>query len=43
VHATNDTSGIGKPVSLGCMRVESGAARWLIKTIPLGAPLTIKA
>ena len=43
VHATNDTASIGRPVSLGCMRVESGAARWLIQTIPLGSPLTIRA
>jgi lipoprotein-anchoring transpeptidase ErfK/SrfK len=43
VHATNDTSGIGKPVSLGCMRVESAAARWLIETIPIGSPVTIRA
>jgi hypothetical protein len=43
VHATNDTSGIGHSVSLGCMRVESAAARWLIQTIPLGSPLTIRA
>jgi hypothetical protein len=43
VHATNDTSGIGKRVSLGCMRVDSASARWLIQTIPLGAPLTIRA
>jgi hypothetical protein len=43
VHATHDTSGIGHPVSLGCMRVESASARWLIQTIPLGSPLTIRA
>jgi lipoprotein-anchoring transpeptidase ErfK/SrfK len=43
VHATNDIAGIGKSVSLGCMRVKSTAARWLIETIPLGAPLTIRA
>src|SRR4051794_13809998 len=43
VHATNDTSSIGKAVSLGCMRVHASAARWLINTIPLGAPVTVRS
>ena len=41
VHATNDESSIGKPVSLGCMRADSAEARWLINNIPLGAPVFI--
>src|SRR4029453_15308026 len=32
----------GKAGSLGCMRVTSAQARWLIKTIPLGTPLFVK-
>jgi hypothetical protein len=43
VHATNDESTIGNPVSLGCMRAEADQARWLINNIPLGAPVFIKA
>jgi len=43
VHATSDESSIGRPVSLGCMRISSGTARWLIRTIPLGAPVFIRA
>jgi hypothetical protein len=43
VHATNDTSSIGRAVSLGCMRVHASAARWLINTIPLGAPVTVRS
>jgi hypothetical protein len=43
VHATSDTSSIGKAVSLGCMRVHASAARWLINTIPLGAPVTVRS
>jgi hypothetical protein len=43
VHATNNTSSIGKAVSLGCMRVRSADARWLIETIPLGTPLTVRS
>jgi hypothetical protein len=43
VHATTNTSSIGKAVSLGCMRVGSADARWLIDTIPLGTPLTVSS
>ncbi len=41
VHATNDESSIGNPVSLGCMRAEASQARWLINNVPLGAPVFI--
>jgi hypothetical protein len=43
IHATKELSSLGKPVSLGCMRITSVQARWLIKTIPLGAPLIVRA
>jgi L,D-transpeptidase catalytic domain len=43
VHATEELSNLGKPASLGCMRVTSVQARWLIKTMPLGAPLFVRA
>jgi L,D-transpeptidase catalytic domain len=43
IHATDDESSIGKPVSLGCMRAVSAEARWLINTIPLGTPVFISA
>ena len=43
VHATNDGSSIGQPVSLGCLRATSNQVRWLIETIPLGAPIFIRA
>jgi hypothetical protein len=43
VHATNDESSIGQPVSLGCMRTEAAQARWLINHIPLGSPVFIHA
>ena len=36
IHATKELSSIGKPASLGCMRITSVQARWLIKTIPAG-------
>jgi lipoprotein-anchoring transpeptidase ErfK/SrfK len=41
VHATNDESSIGQPVSLGCMRANAAHARWLINHIPLGAPVFV--
>ena len=43
VHATADVSSIGKAVSLGCMRVRSEEARWLISRMPLGAPVFIRS
>ena len=43
IHATTDTGSIGKPVSLGCMRSTPRRVRWLIDTVPLGAPIFIRA
>jgi hypothetical protein len=43
VHATTDLTSLGRPASLGCLRVTSVQARWLIKTMPLGAPLFVRA
>jgi hypothetical protein len=43
VHATSEESTIGDPVSLGCMRTVSSRARWLIETVPLGAPMFVRA
>jgi L,D-transpeptidase catalytic domain len=43
VHATNDESSIGHPVSLGCLRAKSAQARWLIENVPLGTPVFIQA
>ena len=43
VHATRELSSLGRAASLGCMRVTSSQARWLIRSIPIGAPLFVKA
>jgi len=43
IHATRELSSIGKPASLGCMRITSVQARWLIKTIPAGSPVFVRA
>ena len=42
VHATRELTSLGRAASLGCLRVTSAQARWLIKTIPLGTPLFVK-
>ena len=43
VHATRELPSLGRAASLGCLRVTSAQARWLIRTMPLGAPLFVKA
>jgi hypothetical protein len=43
IHATTELSSLGKPASLGCMRITSAQARWLIRTIPLGAPVFVRS
>jgi hypothetical protein len=43
MHATANRSDVGRRVSLGCMRVLSGHARWLIENVPLGAPVFIRS
>jgi hypothetical protein len=43
IHATRELSSIGKPASLGCMRITSVQARWLIKAIPAGSPVFVRA
>ena len=43
VHATADLSGLGREVSLGCMRSHPREARWLIRKVPLGTPVFVRA
>ena len=43
VHATADLTGLGREVSLGCMRSHPADAGWLIKKVPLGTPVFIRA
>jgi hypothetical protein len=43
VHATQDLASIGRAASLGCLRAGPSQVRWLIETIPLGAPLFVRA
>jgi hypothetical protein len=43
VHATQDLTSVGQAASLGCLRSHPQRVRWLIETIPLGAPVFIRA
>ena len=43
IHATPATDSIGRPVTLGCMRVPAADARWLVSHLPLGTQVTIRA
>jgi len=43
VHATRDADSVGQAVSFGCLRAPTADARWLIETVPLGAPVKIQA
>jgi hypothetical protein len=43
VHSTADTASIGQAASSGCMRIDAGQARWLVNTIPIGAPIFVRA
>jgi lipoprotein-anchoring transpeptidase ErfK/SrfK len=43
IHGTPATWSIGKAVSLGCMRAPEKALRRLMRSVPLGAPVVIRA
>jgi hypothetical protein len=43
VHGTTDPASVGTAVSLGCLRAGDADIRWLLRHIPLGAPVFIRA
>jgi lipoprotein-anchoring transpeptidase ErfK/SrfK len=43
IHATPKAESIGRPVTLGCMRVPVADARWLMRHVPLGTQVSIRA
>ena len=43
IHGTPATSSIGQAVSLGCMRAPERALRKLMRRVPLGAPVVVRA
>lgn len=40
-HGTNDTSGLGRDVSHGCIRMSNDGITLLARTLPLGVPVEI--
>ena len=43
IHATTNPASIGRAVSLGCLRADTGTMRWLLRVVPLGTPVFIAA
>ncbi|MGH3023339.1 MAG: L,D-transpeptidase [Gaiellaceae bacterium] len=43
VHGTNDPSSIGAAVSAGCPRARDADLRHLLRLVPLGAPVVVRA
>ncbi|MEA2125530.1 MAG: hypothetical protein QOI80_2312 [Solirubrobacteraceae bacterium] len=43
IHGTPATSSIGQAVSLGCMRAPASALHKLMRRVPLGIPVVVKA
>ena len=42
IHGTNAPWSIGQAASLGCMRAATADIRWLLRRMPLGAPVFIR-
>jgi lipoprotein-anchoring transpeptidase ErfK/SrfK len=43
VHGTNDPGSIGTAASAGCPRATDADLRYLLRTVPLGAPVVVRA
>jgi lipoprotein-anchoring transpeptidase ErfK/SrfK len=43
VHGTNDPGSVGAAVSAGCPRARDADLRYLMRVVPLGAPVTVRA
>ncbi|MDP9377935.1 MAG: L,D-transpeptidase [Actinomycetota bacterium] len=43
IHATPQTSSIGQAASLGCLRAHTSSMRKLMKLVPVGSPVFIRA
>ena len=43
VHGTTAPETIGTAASLGCLRAAEADMRWLLRRLPLGAPVFIRA
>jgi hypothetical protein len=42
IHGTPQPETVGKAISLGCMRAHRGDIRALMRTVPLGSPVTVR-
>ena len=42
IHGTPQPETIGKEISLGCMRAHRRDIRALMRTVPLGSPVTVR-
>ena len=43
MHGTNDPGSIGNAVSAGCPRASADDMRFLMRVVPLGAPVFVRA
>ncbi len=43
IHGTTKEASIGTPASSGCLRARDRDMRWLMRRVPLGAPVRIRA
>jgi lipoprotein-anchoring transpeptidase ErfK/SrfK len=43
IHGTNDPSSIGVPSSAGCLHADADDLRYLMRRVPLGTPVFIRA
>jgi lipoprotein-anchoring transpeptidase ErfK/SrfK len=43
IHGTPNPETVGQPASLGCMRAHTADIRALMRTVPLGAPVFVRA
>ena len=43
IHGTSNEDSLGTPASAGCLRASDGDMRWLMKRLPVGTPVRIRA
>ena len=43
IHGTSNEDSLGTPASAGCLRASDRDMRWMMKRVPIGAPVRIRA
>ena len=43
IHGTDQPVTIGRPASLGCLRVANSIVLWFFRNVPAGTPVLIRA